>query len=44
MTVTVPPGTAAGEVEGNIVLKTDHPNASELTIPVSILISRSGAG
>jgi hypothetical protein len=26
------------------VLKTDHPHAAEVIIPVSILISRSGAG
>lgn len=44
MTVKVPPGTAAGEVAGNIVLKTDHPLASEVKIPVSILISRTGPG
>jgi hypothetical protein len=44
MTVKVPPGTAAGEVVGSIVLKTNHPMASELKIPVSILISRSGPG
>jgi hypothetical protein len=44
LTVAVPPGTAAGEVEGIIVLKTDHKFARELRIPVTILISRSGAG
>ncbi len=44
LTVTVPPGTAPGEVEGTIVLKTDHQYARELKIPVTILISRSGAG
>jgi Protein of unknown function (DUF1573) len=44
MTVTVPPGTAPGPVEGEIVLKTDHPSVRELRIPVSILISSSGAG
>ena len=44
MTVTVPPGTAAGEVEDAIVLETDHPHASEVDDPVTILISRSGAG
>jgi hypothetical protein len=42
--VSVPPGTAPGEVTGDIVLKTDHPHAAEVIIPVSILISRSGAG
>jgi hypothetical protein len=44
LTVSVPPGTAPGEVVGDIVLKTDHPHAAEVIIPVSILISRSGAG
>jgi hypothetical protein len=44
LTVKVPPGTAAGDVHGEIVLKTDHPMAKELKIPVSILISRSRTG
>ncbi len=39
MTVIVPPGTAPGAVEGEIILKTDHPRAAELKIPVRILIS-----
>jgi hypothetical protein len=39
MKVKVPRGTASGEVEGNIVLKTDHSHASELKIPVTIYIS-----
>lgn len=44
MTITVPPGAASGTVSGEIVLKTDDPRASEVKIPVSILISRSGPG
>jgi len=44
MTVKVPRGTAAGDVEGEIVLRTDHPAVRELKIPVSILISRSRTG
>ena len=44
MTVTVPPGTAPGPVDGEVILKTDNPSARELKIPVSILISNSGAG
>jgi hypothetical protein len=44
LTVKVPPGTAAGDVEGDIVLKTNHPTVRQLKIPVSILISRSRAG
>jgi hypothetical protein len=44
MTVTVPPGTAPGPVFDDIILKTDHPSARELKVPVSILISNSGNG
>lgn len=43
LTVTVPPGTASGEVRGDIVLKTDNPRASEVKIPVMILVTQSGA-
>jgi hypothetical protein len=43
MTVEVPPG-ASGTVSGEIVLKTDDKRASEVKIPVSILIRRAGAG
>jgi hypothetical protein len=42
--IKVPPGTAPGKVIGQIVLKTDHPMARELKIPVDVLISRSGPG
>jgi hypothetical protein len=42
MSVIVPPGTPPGSVEGEIVLKTDHPRASEVRIPVTILISGGG--
>jgi hypothetical protein len=41
MTVTIPKGTAAGHVEGQIVLKTDCPGVSEVRIPVRILVSRT---
>jgi hypothetical protein len=41
MTVTIPKGTAAGPVDGEIVLKTDHPAAAEIKVPVSILISNT---
>jgi hypothetical protein len=45
MTVTVPPGLSPGLVDEPIVLKTDHPKAGELRIPVMIYISsRSEAG
>ncbi len=43
MRVTVPKGTAAGRVEGLIILKTDHPRVSELKIPVDIFVSNAGA-
>lgn len=41
VTVTVPPGTAAGLVDDEIILQTDHPKVSELKIPVNIVV---GAG
>jgi hypothetical protein len=43
MRVTVPKGTAAGRVEGLIILKTDDPRVSELKIPVDIFVSNAGA-
>ena len=43
MTVTVAPGTSAGPVNGEIVLKTDNATAAELKIPVTVLISNLGA-
>ena len=44
MTVTVPPGTPPGPVMDRIILKTDHPKLDKLEIPVTIYISRGGAG
>jgi hypothetical protein len=44
VTVKIPPGTAPGWVDDNIILKTDHPKAGELKIPVNIFISNSGSG
>ena len=38
LTVIVPPGVPPGEISGEIVLKTDHPNAAEVKVPVSIYI------
>jgi hypothetical protein len=40
---TVPRGTSAGRVIGDIILKTDHPRAGQMKIPVTVLISGSGA-
>jgi hypothetical protein len=42
LTVRVPPGTPAGPINGQIILKTDHPKVSELKIPVYIFVSRTG--
>jgi Protein of unknown function (DUF1573) len=44
LTVTVPKGTAPGPVESEIILKTDHPAAAEIKIPVTILIGNSETG
>jgi hypothetical protein len=44
MTIKIPPGAATGTVAGDIVVKTNNSMASELKIPVSILITRGGAG
>jgi hypothetical protein len=41
---TVPPGTPPGVIDGDIVIKTDHPRAGELKIPVTILISNAVSG
>jgi hypothetical protein len=38
LTIKVPPGLAPGQIMDEIVLKTDHPKASELKIPVDVLI------
>jgi Protein of unknown function (DUF1573) len=38
LTVTVPPGMPPGDIDDQIVLKTDHPKAGELKIPVAIRI------
>jgi len=43
MRVTVPKGTAAGRIEGVIILKTDHPKVRELKIPVDIFVSNAAA-
>jgi hypothetical protein len=41
MTVKVPPGTSAGMIDDSVILKTDHPKATEVKIPISIYVSRS---
>lgn len=44
LTATVPAGTAAGRVDDQIILETDHPKAGQIKIPVSIYVSNAGAG
>jgi hypothetical protein len=41
LVVTVPVGTQAGRIDDHIILKTDHPRAGEIRIPVSIFVSNS---
>ncbi len=38
LTLTVPPGAAPGSITDDIVLKTDHPRAAEVKVPVVVLI------
>ena len=42
MTVTVPPGTPAGEIVGTIELKTDHPQAGHMSVPVRVVVVDAG--
>jgi hypothetical protein len=44
MRISVPKGTSAGPIQDDIILKTNHPRASELKIPVNILVSNVGSG
>ncbi|MBV8312905.1 MAG: DUF1573 domain-containing protein, partial [Planctomycetaceae bacterium] len=41
LTVTVPPGTAAGLIDDEIILQTDHPKVGELKVPVNIIVGSS---
>jgi hypothetical protein len=41
VSVFIPPGTPPGWIEDIIILKSDHPRAGEIKIPVSILISKN---
>ena len=41
LTVKVPAGTPAGMIADEIIIKTDHPNASEVKIPVAVLVRAS---
>ncbi len=42
MIVTVPPGTPAGWIQDEIILKTDHPKAGEVRIPIDVRVGSSG--
>jgi hypothetical protein len=44
MRVTVPPGSPTGLLDKPIILKTDHPKAAKLEIPVSIYVSQAKSG
>lgn len=38
MTVSVPPGTPPGVISGDLVIRTDHPNVKQLTVPVHAVV------
>lgn len=38
LTATVPPGTSPGTIQGDLVLKSDHPHASQVKVPVNVVI------
>lgn len=38
LVVTVPPGTPTGRVEEELVLKTDHPRAGKVIVPMSVWV------
>ncbi len=42
MIVTIPPGTPPGWIQDLIILKTDHPKAGELRIPVDVRVGSAG--
>ncbi len=42
MIVTIPPGTPPGWIEDLIILKSDHPMAGELRIPVDVRVGSAG--
>jgi hypothetical protein len=39
LVVTVPPGTPAADIEDEVEIRTDHPKAERVFVPVSILIT-----
>lgn len=38
LTAKVPPGTPAGAIDGELVLRTDHPGVSRVKIPVRVVV------
>jgi hypothetical protein len=42
MIVTVPPGTPPGLIQDQIILKTNHPKAGEVRIPVDVRVGSAG--
>lgn len=38
LTVTVPPGTAPGVYKGALILKSDHPQVSQLRVPYDVVV------
>ena len=42
LVITIPPGIPPGEIEDLIVLKTDHPQAGEVKIPVNVYVRDKG--
>jgi hypothetical protein len=41
LTIKVPPGTPAGTIADELIIKTDHPHAGELKIPLTVLVRAS---
>jgi uncharacterized cupredoxin-like copper-binding protein len=44
LSLTVPAGTSSGAINGEVVLKTDHPQVPDLKVPVNIFVSNSDPG
>jgi Protein of unknown function (DUF1573) len=44
MTMTVPPGTPASRMDKDLIIRTNHPRATEIKIPADIIVTRLGSG
>ncbi|MDX2037564.1 MAG: DUF1573 domain-containing protein [Isosphaeraceae bacterium] len=42
LTIKIPPNSRPGSINDDIILKTDHPGAAELKIPVSVVVGQAG--